>query len=99
MVDKTKAHFRLIVVGGRAYVKKYDRSFQTRDVFTQWGILQLLRRYPGKVPDLELMFNCDDPPWIPKNPAATAPPLALFHYCGDDVSEDITFPDWSFWGW
>ncbi|CAA7394046.1 unnamed protein product [Spirodela intermedia] len=99
MVEKARAHFRLVIVDGRAYVEKYDRSFQTRDVFTQWGILQLLRRYPGKLPDLELMFDCNDHPRIPKSPAAGPPPPALFHYCGDDSTADITFPDWSFWGW
>ena len=91
------ANFRLVIVGGRAYVETFSRSFQTRDVFTQWGILQLLRRYPGQVPDLELLFDCNDPPVIPKPTAA--PPAALFHYCTSDSTADITFPDWSFWGW
>jgi len=55
------AYFRLVVVGGRAYVETYHRAYQTRDVFTQWVILQLIRRYPGRVPDLDIMFACDDP--------------------------------------
>uniref|UniRef100_A0A803MPV5 Glycosyl transferase CAP10 domain-containing protein n=1 Tax=Chenopodium quinoa TaxID=63459 RepID=A0A803MPV5_CHEQI len=29
--------------------------------------------------------------------AAFAPPQ--FHFCGDDSTYDIVFPDWSFWGW
>ncbi|EMS51060.1 hypothetical protein TRIUR3_20123 [Triticum urartu] len=56
------AAFRLTVVSGRAYVETYHRVFQTRDLFTQWGIAQLLARYPGRVPDLDLMFNCEDMP-------------------------------------
>jgi hypothetical protein len=93
---------RLVIVKGKAYVKMYRRAFQTRDVFTVWGILQLLRLYPGKVPDLELLFACGDRPVVQKRdyqwPHAThAPPV--FHYCVDDESLDIPFPDWSFWGW
>uniref|UniRef100_A0A5B7ASI6 Putative glycosyltransferase n=1 Tax=Davidia involucrata TaxID=16924 RepID=A0A5B7ASI6_DAVIN len=96
------ANFRLVIVKGRAYVETYQKAFQTRDVFTLWGILQLLRRYPGKVPDLDLMFDCVDWPVIIarnyRGPNATAPP-PLFRYCGDDATLDIVFPDWSFWGW
>ncbi|MQL96490.1 hypothetical protein Taro_029150 [Colocasia esculenta] len=100
--EKENANFRLVVLGGRAYVEKYGRrTFQTRDLFTQWGILQLLRRYPGRVPDLELMFDCSDFPAVAKaahqeNAPAPAP---LFGYCSDNASLDIVFPDWSFWGW
>ncbi|KAF2320392.1 hypothetical protein GH714_027372 [Hevea brasiliensis] len=105
MVERAKrtANFRLAIVNGEAYLEKYRRAFQTRDVFTLWGILQLLRRYPGKVPDLELMFDCFDLPVVNSSeyswrPNATAPP-PLFGYCGDDDTLDIVFPDWSFWGW
>lgn len=104
MVERAKrtATFKLVILNGRAYVEKYQRAFQTRDVFTLWGILQLLRRYPGKVPDLELMFDCVDWPVIKSKeyhgPNTTAPP-PLFRYCGDDATLDIVFPDWSFWGW
>uniref|UniRef100_A0A0E0LQA9 Glycosyl transferase CAP10 domain-containing protein n=1 Tax=Oryza punctata TaxID=4537 RepID=A0A0E0LQA9_ORYPU len=97
---RRQAHFRLVVVGGRAYVETYRRAFQTRDVFTQWGILQLLRRYPGRVPDLDLMFNCDDMPEVRAAAypdRAAAPPL--FRYCKDPSTLDVLFPDWSFWGW
>ncbi|XVE58539.1 hypothetical protein DITRI_Ditri04bG0177400 [Diplodiscus trichospermus] len=104
MVERAKktANFRLIIVNGRAYVEKYHRSFQTRDVFTLWGILQLLRKYPGKVPDLDLMFDCVDWPVIKSSdyggPNATTPP-PLFRYCKDEETLDVVFPDWSFWGW
>ncbi|XP_073120786.1 uncharacterized protein [Henckelia pumila] len=96
MNGRPMAHFRLVILRGRVYVEKYREVFQSRDIFTIWGILQLLRRYPGKVPDLELMFDCSDRPSIRKglnnNPA-------LFRYCGDSSSVEILFPDWSFWGW
>lgn len=98
---KRTANFRLVVINGKAYVERYQKSWQTRDVFTLWGILQLLRKYPGRVPDLELMFDCVDWPVISKRhhwPNNAAPP-PLFRYCGDDRSWDIVFPDWSYWGW
>ncbi|KAM7499649.1 hypothetical protein LguiA_024063 [Lonicera macranthoides] len=104
MVDRAKrtANFRLVILNGRVYVETYEKGFQTRDTFTQWGILQLLRRYPGKVPDLDLMFDCVDWPVIRSDdylrPEEIAPP-PLFRYCGDDDNLDIVFPDWSFWGW
>ena len=88
--------FRVTVVAGRLYVARYGRCFQTRDVFTQWGILQLLRRYPGRVPDLDLMFDCEDRPVVG---ASDQPPPPLFRYCGSEATLDIPFPDWSFWGW
>nr|XP_043618983.1 protein O-glucosyltransferase 1-like [Erigeron canadensis] len=103
MVEKAKekAHFRLTIVDGRLYMEKYDYVFQTRDVFTIWGILQLLEVYPGKVPDLDLMFMCHDWPLVLKRdyPDNTSIIPPLFHYCGDDLTYDIVFPDWSFWGW
>lgn len=99
---KVAAFIRITVVDGRVYIEKYKRVFQTRDVFTIWGILQLLRMYPGKVPDFDLMFSCGDRPamkkryFLGRNPTTPQP---LFHYCGDDETFDIVFPDWSFWGW
>ncbi|KAF7148903.1 hypothetical protein RHSIM_Rhsim03G0184900 [Rhododendron simsii] len=99
---KKTANFRLVIVDGRAYMERYVRAFQNRDVFTVWGILQLLRRYPGKILDLDLMFDCVDWPVVKavdySAPNATAPPL-LFRYCRDDATLDIVFPNWSFWGW
>ncbi|XP_042506220.1 O-glucosyltransferase rumi homolog isoform X2 [Macadamia integrifolia] len=105
MVERARktAKFRLVIVNGRAYVEKYRKAIQTRDVITLWGILQLLRRYPGRLPDLDLMFDCHDRPVIrarryrDKGPNATVPP-PLFRYCGDPGTLDIVFPDWSFWG-
>ncbi|XP_049933327.1 uncharacterized protein LOC116252147 isoform X2 [Nymphaea colorata] len=95
------SHFRLVVLDGKAYVETYRRSFQTRDLFTIWGILQLLQWYPGQIPDLDLMFNCEDVPVVQTryfgDKGLVPPPV--FHYCGDDATHDVVFPDWSFWGW
>uniref|UniRef100_A0ACD5XX20 Uncharacterized protein n=1 Tax=Avena sativa TaxID=4498 RepID=A0ACD5XX20_AVESA len=100
------AYFRLVVSGGRAYVEKYRDSFQTRDVLTQWGILQLLARYPGRVPDVDIMFSTGDMPELraadfhdhPDDPPSSWPPL--FRYCkGRTMNLAVLWPDWSFWGW
>ncbi|KAK1315057.1 hypothetical protein QJS10_CPA06g00332 [Acorus calamus] len=96
------ATFRLVILDGRAYVEAFHRSFQTRDLFTMWGVLQLLRRYPGRVPDLDLMFDCGDRPVIKLSDHQqhlSSPPPPLFQYCGDESSVALVFPDWSFWGW
>jgi hypothetical protein len=104
MVERAKgiAHFRLLIVNGKVYVERFNKAFQTRDTFTIWGILQLMRLYPGKIPDLELLFFCNDRPVIMKNDyqgenATLAPPV--FHYCANKLALDIVFPDWTFWGW
>ncbi|XVF73224.1 hypothetical protein PTKIN_Ptkin12aG0184300 [Pterospermum kingtungense] len=104
MIERGKgsAHFRLVIIQGKAYVEKYNKPYQTRDVFTIWGILQLLRLYPGKVLDLDLLFYSGDKTVVMKRdyqgPNATSPP-PVFHYCGESKALDIVFPDWTFWGW
>ncbi|KAK9749385.1 hypothetical protein RND81_02G122600 [Saponaria officinalis] len=99
------AHFRLVIVNGKAYVEKYKQPYQTRDVVTLWGILQLMKMYSGKLPDLDLMFQCGDKTVVKKKEYQVIKgnidpiPPPIFHYCGDDLSFDIVFPDWTFWGW
>lgn len=99
---KEKAHLRLVIIKGKVYVEKYKKSFQTRDLYTMWGIVQLLRLYPGKIPDLEMLFFCEDRPVVMKadymGPNATMPPV-VFRYCGHEEALDVVFPDWTFWGW
>ncbi|KAJ7007642.1 uncharacterized protein [Populus alba] len=104
MLERAKkhAHFRLVIVEGKAYVEQYSKPYQTRDVFTIWGILQLLNLYPGKIPDLELMFRCGDKTVIQKHDiqgSDATPPAVLFQYCGHSTALNIVFPDWTFWGW
>ncbi|KAK2976532.1 hypothetical protein RJ640_023770 [Escallonia rubra] len=96
------ADIRIVVVDGKVYLQKFKEVFQTRDVFTLWGLLQLLRLYPGELPDLDLLISCDDRPAERKDDfggenVTKAPPI--FHYCGDDETLDVVSPDWSFWGW
>jgi protein glucosyltransferase len=104
-VERAQRHaeFGLVVVSGRAYLQKYGESFQTRDVFTQWGFLQLLARYPGRVPDVDIMFSTQDVPRVRLadylDPPGTRRPI--FSYCKDETVDlaAILWPDWSFWGW
>ncbi|KAK7842472.1 hypothetical protein CFP56_013728 [Quercus suber] len=63
-----------------------------------YGLLQLLKRYPGMVPDVDIMFDCMDKPRIHQAEHESMP-LPLFRYCTTGEDYDIRFPDWSFWGW
>jgi hypothetical protein len=92
------AAFRVVIIGGKMFVDWYYACVQSRAMFTVWSLLQLLRRYPGLVPDVDLMFDCMDKPSINKTEHISMP-LPLFRYCTTKEHFDIPFPDWSFWGW
>ncbi|GFZ19631.1 O-glucosyltransferase rumi-like protein [Actinidia rufa] len=98
MEAKKYAAFRVVIIGGKLYVDFYYACVQSRAMFTVWGLLQLLRRYPGRVPDVDLMFDCMDKPSINREEHQSMP-LPLFRYCTTSKHFDIPFPDWSFWGW
>ncbi|KAH0667221.1 O-glucosyltransferase rumi [Solanum tuberosum] len=98
MEAQKNAAFRVVIVGGKLFVDFYYACVQSRAMFTIWGILQLLRKYPGKVPDVDLMFDCMDKPIINRTEYSSMP-LPLFRYCTTPNHYDIPFPDWSFWGW
>ncbi|CAN6471826.1 unnamed protein product [Victoria cruziana] len=95
------AAFRVVIVGGRLYVDFYYACVQSRAMFTVWSFLQLIKRYPGLVPDVDLMFDCMDRPTVPRSEYKSPrwPPPPLFRYCSTKDHFDIPFPDWSFWGW
>ncbi|KAJ4915260.1 hypothetical protein Rs2_00810 [Raphanus sativus] len=48
-VEKAKqnAAFRVVILSGKLYVDLYYACVQSRMMFTVWGILQLLSKYPG----------------------------------------------------
>lgn len=92
------AAFRVVIVGGKLYADFYYTCVQSRAMFTIWGLLQLLERYPGMVPDVDMMFDCMDKPRI-NTTEHRSMPLPLFRYCTNEDHYDIPFPDWSFWGW
>ncbi|XP_017973857.1 PREDICTED: O-glucosyltransferase rumi homolog [Theobroma cacao] len=99
---KLSAELRLVIVNSELFMEKFGKPYQTRDLFTLWGILQLLQFYPGMLPDLDLLLFTGDETMIKKmdyqEPNSTSPP-PLFHYCGEEDALDIVFPDWTFWGW
>ncbi|WJX83004.1 hypothetical protein P8452_65699 [Trifolium repens] len=101
MVESGKniSQLRIVINQGKTYVETYGDSFQTRDLFTVWGIVQLLRLYPGRVPDLELLFETGDKTVLDKQNFQAVTPPPIFSYCGQNDALDIVFPDWSFWGW
>ncbi|MCO5575093.1 hypothetical protein L7F22_028890 [Adiantum nelumboides] len=94
-----EASFTVIVKTGRLYVDPIGNCFQTRAIFTIWGFLQLLRYYPGLVPDVEVVLGCGDRPAILRGNHTDSLPPPLFRYCTTVDHFDIPFPDWSFWGW
>ncbi|EOY33718.1 hypothetical protein QUC31_018795 [Theobroma cacao] len=98
MQAKQHAALRVVIVEGRLYVDLYYACVQSRLMFTIWGLLQLLKRYPGMVPDVDMMFDCMDKPTIDRIEHGSFP-LPLFRYCTTESHFDIPFPDWSFWGW
>ncbi|KAF3777404.1 O-glucosyltransferase rumi-like protein, partial [Nymphaea thermarum] len=95
------AAFRVVIVGGRLYVDFYYACVQSRAMFTVWSFLQLIKRYRGRVPDVDLMFDCMDRPTVRRSEYKSPrwPPPPLFRYCSTKDHFDIPFPDWSFWGW
>ncbi|KAI5066852.1 hypothetical protein GOP47_0017380 [Adiantum capillus-veneris] len=93
------ANFRVVIKKGRLYVDAFVPCFQTRAIFTIWGLLQLLRLYPGLVPDIDLLFGCGDTPRVFRRNYQNSPPPPVFRYCTTPTDFDIPFPDWSFWGW
>ncbi|KAG9454007.1 hypothetical protein H6P81_006911 [Aristolochia fimbriata] len=100
MEAKEYSALRIVIVGGRLYADYYYACVQSRAMFTLWGLLQLLRRYPGMVPDVDLMFDCMDRPVLNRSALdSPVPPPPLFRYCTTPQHVDIPFPDWSFWGW
>ncbi|XP_059430144.1 uncharacterized protein LOC132163790 [Corylus avellana] len=92
------AALRVVIVAGKLYVDLLYACVQSRAMFTIWGLLQLLKRYPGMVPDVDLMFDCMDKPIVNRTEYSSMP-LPLFRYCTTKDHYDIPFPDWSFWGW
>lgn len=100
---RRRASMRVTITGGgrRLHVDLYYACVQSRALFTVWSLLQLMRRYPGRVPDVDLMFDCMDRPAINRTDHAGGDPAPppLFRYCTTRDHFDIPFPDWSFWGW
>lgn len=98
---RRRASMRVTVSGGgrRLHVDLYYACVQSRALFTVWGLLQLMRRYPGRVPDVDLMFDCMDRPAVNRTGHGDGGDPPLFRYCTTRDHLDIPFPDWSFWGW
>ncbi|WRX17615.1 Glycosyl transferase CAP10 domain - like 6 [Theobroma cacao] len=66
---KSSAVLRLMIVNGKVYMEKSYEPYQTRDLFTLWGILQLLRFYPRMLLDLDLLSFTGDKIMIRKREA------------------------------
>ncbi|KAL4571145.1 hypothetical protein LXL04_017896 [Taraxacum kok-saghyz] len=98
MEAKKLSSFRVVIINGKLYADYYYDCVHSRAMFTIWGLLQLLKRYPGSIPDVDMMFDCMDRPYVQRTDHS-AIPLPIFRYCTTSEHFDIPFPDWSFWGW
>ncbi|XP_024530760.1 protein O-glucosyltransferase 1 isoform X1 [Selaginella moellendorffii] len=98
---RRKGDFRLVIVDGKLYFERIQECIQTRDEITLQGLLLLLEKFPGMIPDMEMVFVCNDFPQVPKDEYRSKPPPPVFSYCTSRFGGhfDILFPDWSFWGW
>ncbi|KAK6249748.1 hypothetical protein SCA6_003753 [Theobroma cacao] len=89
---KSSAVLRLMIVNGKVYMEKSYEPYQTRDLFTLWGILQLLRFYPRMLLDLDLLSFTGDKIMIRKReyegPNSTSP-SPLFQHCREEEALDI----------
>ncbi|GAQ84495.1 hypothetical protein KFL_001910140 [Klebsormidium nitens] len=93
------AAIHFTIIGGKLYAKEIKPCFPNRARYSTWGLLQLLRYFPGQVPDVDFVFECNDYPQMvrPKNPADPTP--VLLNYDNREGKIDVPFPDWTFWGW
>uniref|UniRef100_A0A803NBG1 Glycosyl transferase CAP10 domain-containing protein n=1 Tax=Chenopodium quinoa TaxID=63459 RepID=A0A803NBG1_CHEQI len=77
----------------------YDLNFKSNETcpeYFRW-IHEDLKIWKEKGITREMVESLQDNDDYKGTKAAFAPPQ--FHYCGDDSTYDIVFPDWSFWGW
>ncbi|EFJ34616.1 glycosyltransferase, CAZy family GT90 [Selaginella moellendorffii] len=100
---RRKGSMRMVISQGKLYIEVYGKCPQSRSIFTAWGLLLLLERFPGKVPDVDFVLNCKDRPVITRflsfQRFVSGSPPAVFSYCTTNDMLDIPFPDFSFWGW
>ncbi|EFJ09402.1 hypothetical protein SELMODRAFT_130002 [Selaginella moellendorffii] len=102
---RKKGSMRMVISQGKLYIEVYGKCPQSRSIFTAWGLLLLLERFPGKVPDVDFVLNCKDRPVITRYSSFHSRDLcqdeapAVFSYCTTNDMLDIPFPDFSFWGW
>ncbi|XP_024524828.1 O-glucosyltransferase rumi homolog [Selaginella moellendorffii] len=59
---RRKGSMRMVISQGKLYIEVYGKCPQSRSIFTAWGLLLLLERFPGKVPDVDFVLNCKDRP-------------------------------------
>ncbi|EEE61403.1 hypothetical protein OsJ_15589 [Oryza sativa Japonica Group] len=99
---RVTASFRLLVLGGRAFVHRFARHSRPAISSPSGASSSCSAATPGGSPT---STSCSTAPTGPSSARTSTagstlpfmPPL--FSYCGDDRTLDIVFPDWSFWGW
>lgn len=93
------ANYNFQIINGELYVKFVKACWETRKNATIWGMLMLLRRFPGQIPDIDGAFDCHDYPqhqYFPANETEKVP--IMFVQSSTKWHRNIMWPDFSFWG-
>ena len=62
------------------------------------AIMDVIRHYPGQVPDLDAVLQTSDFPCMLASGSKDTPAPPLFGYNSHPTYTDIPFPDYSYWG-
>ncbi|KAL3133656.1 hypothetical protein ABBQ32_008167 [Trebouxia sp. C0010 RCD-2024] len=63
------------------------------------GLLDVIRHYPGQIPDIDAILHTSDFSCVKATPAGQQPAgPPIFGYNSDPAHEDVPFPDYSYWG-
>ncbi|KAE8809264.1 lipopolysaccharide-modifying protein [Hordeum vulgare] len=96
--DRASASMHVTITRGgtRLHVDLYHACMKSRALFTVWSLWHLMRQYPGRVPDMDLMFDCMDRSAINRTKHTgdgAPPPPPLFRYC--TTREHLDIEPWS----
>lgn len=62
------------------------------------AIMDVIRHYPGQIPDLDAVLQTSDFPCMLASGTKGSPAPPLFGYNSHPTYTDIPFPDYSYWG-
>ena len=62
------------------------------------AIMDVIRHYPGQIPDLDAVLQTSDFPCMLASGSKETPAPPLFGYNSHPTYTDIPFPDYSYWG-
>lgn len=100
--ERIIAGSHILIVNGSLYMNPRitpESSYETRDVGTLWGILELLE-HSIVSEDVEMIFEqTNDQPLVGNDEVGQSALPFLVSFSGSTTSVGVVWPDWSFWGW